>query len=234
VVSRFRQSEQFFQISSYKEVRELAMQILNRDRNYPVIALTPRRGEERPALSVARVRKIVGQGTPVYFIPSYDFMIRLNQLLPRFLSVSSGAARLWWPGVGERSQPEDHPKFYELGGASREFVYEWLESEFAPSPLPSPLITTTFSALPPPASHEERRLRRPACAPAVDSTKLLSHFDGSHTMSHGELAHRAGISRSAAHRYLTELVCLGYLIETRERRYRLVASAMPVPPESGA
>jgi hypothetical protein len=222
LVSGNQSSDLFIQVSSPREVRDLASQILSRDRDYPVIALTARPDEQRPALSVERIRGIVGPSTPIYFIPSDRLAVRLSHFLPRCLAVSGGAARLWWPGVGKDSRPEDHPKFYGLRGDYQEEVYDWLEGEFRP-----PLRPMTPTA--PTLAHTGRSPRQPlngqrGSGAFVSGMKILSYFAGSRPLGHGELASRAGISRSLAHRCLVELASLGYLTETRERRYGLAGA----------
>jgi hypothetical protein len=210
-----------FEITSHREIRELASQIVSPDRGYPVIAITARPGEREPALSIERIRKIVGPDTPIYFIPSYDLALRLSHLLPRPMTLGGGAGRLWWPGVDGDSRPEDHPKFYALRGEAEEVVYEWLEGEFRPSSMP-PLTLGD----PPPLVHVIRRRRRPhghqqLGVTLISGIRLLAHFDDGQAIGHGTLARRAGLSPSSAHRCLVELTWLGYLIQTRERRFRL-------------
>jgi hypothetical protein len=210
-----------FEITSHREVRELAGQIVSRDRGYPVIALTARPGEQKPALSLQRIRGIVGPDTPIYFIPSYHLALRLSHLLPRSMTVGGGAGRLWWPGVDKDSRPEDHPKFDALRGEAEEVVYEWLEGEFHPSAAPPLTLGDT-----PPLVHVMRRRRRlhnhhQLNVTLASGVRLLAHFDGSQAIGHGTLARRSGMPTSSAHRCLVELTWLGYLVETRERRFRL-------------
>lgn len=223
-VSTHQPDALYCEISSHREVRDLASQILSRDRGYPVIALTARPGEHEPALSVKRIREIVGPDVPIYFLSSYSFSLRLSYLLPRCLSVSGGAGRLWWPGVDKDSRPQDHPKFYSRPGNYQDMVYEWLESELRPSPTPPLKLTGP----PPPLVHTARPGKQPDTGLGLDARimsgmKILSQFASSQTtMGHRELAARLNLSRSCAHRCLVELTLLGYLVETRERRFRLV------------
>ncbi len=211
----------FFEVTSHREVRELASQIASRDRGYPVIVLTARTGEYEPALSVARIRGIVGPDTPIYFVVSFDLALRLSHLLPRVMTVGGGAGRLFWPGVDKDSRPEDHPKFYALKGEAEDLVYEWLEDEFRPSSAPLLMLGD-----PPPLVHAMRNRRRLAdCRQRrimlIDGVKLLAYFDGSQAIGHGTLASCTALSPSSAHRCLVELTWLGYLVETRERRFQL-------------
>jgi len=209
-----------FEITSHREVRELASQIVSRDRGYPVIALTARPGEQKPALSLRRIRGIVGPDTPIYFIPSSHLAVRLSHLLPRSMTVGGGAGRLWWPGVDKDSRPEDHPKFCALRGEAEEVVYEWLESEFHPTSAP-PLMLDDVPLL----VHVIRRRRR-SCdrrlgITLIGGVRLLAYFDDKRAIGHGELASSTGLTRPVAHSCLVELTGLGYLVETRERRFRL-------------
>lgn len=210
----------YFEITSHREVRELASQIVSRDRGYPVIALTAKPGMKEPVFSIKRIREIVGPDTPIYFIVSYHLALRLSHLLPRSMTVSGGAGRLWWPGVDEDSRSEDHPKFCALRGEAEEVVYEWLEGEFRPTPAP-PLMPDDV----PPLVHVIR-CRRRSCdrrlgITLISGVTLLAYFDDKRAIGHGELANSTGLTRPVAHRCLVELTCLGYLVETRERRFRL-------------
>jgi hypothetical protein len=211
----------YFAITSHREVHELASQIASRDRGYPVITLTARPGERKPALSVKRIREIVGPDTPIYFLRSYDLALRLSHLLPRLMTFSGGAGRLWWPGVDKDSRPEDHPKFIALRGDAEDMVYEWLEGEFHPAPA----LPLTLEEVPPLVHvircHRRLRGGRRVGITLISGMKLLAHFDDKRAVGHGELANSAGLSRPVAHRCLVELAWLGYLVETRERRFRL-------------
>jgi hypothetical protein len=117
-------------VTSERQVRLLADQVLDGARDYPMVCLTARPGEHAPALSGERVRGIVGPGIPVYFIAAHRLTRRLGGLLPERLDVFGGAARVWWPGVTRDSDPEEHLLVYDARGIYGEECYERLADEF--------------------------------------------------------------------------------------------------------
>lgn len=219
--------EHFIRISSPRQVRALASEILSPERTYPVIALTACPGELEPALSTRRIREIVGECTPVYFIPTYELALHLSCFLPRCLAVRRGAARLWWPGADKDSRPEEHPKFYDVRGDYQDLVYEWLEGEFNSPPEPQPVRVPARSRTSRPAGRPARHPhnRAPQKVTLIGIVKILAQFTGDRLMGHTELACRMRISRPLAQRRLSELAAMGLLVETRERRYQLAHRA---------
>lgn len=217
-------NEHFSEVRSTREVRGLAHEIFSRERDYPIIGLTARPGEQRPPLSGARIRQIVGPGTSLYFVASYDAALMLSYFLPRCLAVNRGAARLWWPGVDKHSKPEEHPRFYDVRGCYQEQIYDWLEGEFRPP------LTPYLAPVRPCRSTRGVRLtgqpptERGAGVDLTVSMNVLAHFVDGRAMGHQEVAQHADISRSMAARCLIELTALGYLTETRERGYRLAGA----------
>jgi hypothetical protein len=117
-------------VTSEHQVRALADEILDRDRDYPVVCLTSRPGDRGPALSGERVRGIVGPGIPVYFIAAHRLTLRLRKLLPERLDVFGGATRVWWPGITRESDPEEHLLVHDTRGVYGEEAYERLAGEF--------------------------------------------------------------------------------------------------------
>jgi hypothetical protein len=117
-------------VTSEHQVRALADEILDRDRDYPVVCLTSRSGDRGPALSGERVRGIVGPGIPVYFIAAHRLTLRLRKLLPERMDVFGGATRVWWPGITRESDPEEHLLVYDTRGVYGEEAYERLTGEF--------------------------------------------------------------------------------------------------------
>lgn len=219
--------EHFTRVSSPRQVRALASEILSCERTYPVIALTASPGEMEPALSTRRIREIVGAHTPIYFIPSYDLALHLSCFLPRCLAVRRGAARLWWPGADKDSRPEEHPKFYDVRGDYKDLVYEWLEGEFNSPPEPHPVKVAPVSSTRRPTRRQARRSTRlphsrgPQNVTLIGIVKILAQFTPDRVMGHTQLACRMRISRSLAQRRLAELAAMGLLVETHERRYQL-------------
>lgn len=216
-------NEQFREVNSARQVRALAREILSRNRDYPIIGLTAAPGDCGPSLSVQRIRGIIGPNTPIYFIACWDIAGLLSYFLPRCLGVNRGAARLWWPGVDKHSRPQDHPRFYDVQADYQEEVYDWLEGEFRP-PLTPYLAVGEAGPGPKVFVDSQSEAERRAGTAAMTAMKVLSYFAGGRAVGHREVARRAGISRSLAARCLIELTSLGYLIETRERGYRLAGA----------
>jgi hypothetical protein len=104
-------------VTSVPEVRSLANTILSSDRDYPVVGLTARAGEQHPAMSPERVRGVVGPAIPIYFMTRHYLEVRLEQFLPSGLCVHDGNARLWWPGVNATSKSKDHPLIRNVSAA---------------------------------------------------------------------------------------------------------------------
>jgi DNA-binding transcriptional ArsR family regulator len=104
-------------VSSSASVQTLCEEILDDGRTYPIVALTSRRHEHQPALSVPDAREIVGDAVPIYVIPTGRATIALRWCLPERLNVFGGAARVWWPGVSIDSDPADHPLIFDPSGA---------------------------------------------------------------------------------------------------------------------
>lgn len=102
--------------SSIASVCSVCDEILSASRQVALIGLTSRPGEQSPAVSALAVRQIVGDEVGVYFIPTGELTYALCELLPERLGVFGGAARLWWPGVSEASDPRDHPLIYDGAG----------------------------------------------------------------------------------------------------------------------
>jgi len=112
----------------------MCAEILREDRAHPLVGLTCRAGARDPALPVDRVCEIVG-GIPVYVIEPTQARAS-KTLLPDRLAVFGGAARVWWPGVGEDSDPF-HPVIFDATGVYGEDALERLAREFrVQSPQP--------------------------------------------------------------------------------------------------
>lgn len=90
-------------------VSGLAREVLDGERDYPVVCLTSRRGQLDPALDPEEVRDAVGENAFLCVVPTGSLTYRLKELLPPMLDVYEGAARIWWPGVSGASAPADHP-----------------------------------------------------------------------------------------------------------------------------
>lgn len=102
--------------------------ILSAERDYPVIGLTCRAGSTSPALSVERVRSIVGAEVPIFVIEP-SMVRKLREHLPRKLLVRGGAARVWHPGVLD-TDPLDHPLIDDPTGVYGGDALDRLADEF--------------------------------------------------------------------------------------------------------
>lgn len=124
-------------IESPRQVRRLADEILDRERDYPVVGLTAKAGASAPAMSASRVRDIIGGGIPLYFVTTHRLTLRLSELLPDGLGVWAGATRIWWPGAGRDNDPEEHLVIYDAHGDYGEETYKRLENEMRVTSQPS-------------------------------------------------------------------------------------------------
>jgi len=123
-------------LSSERELTVLAEEILDPQRDYPIVCLTVRPGERDPALPATAVREIVGPGVPIYFVRTRRLTRYLGSLLPPHFDVWDGATRVWWPGVSERSDPIEHPRVYDPSGRYGQDSLQRLAAEFATKPRP--------------------------------------------------------------------------------------------------
>ena len=122
-------------VDSGGQLRAMCAEILREDRGHPLVGLTCRAGARDPALPVDRVREIVGPGIPVYVIEPPQARAS-KTLLPERHAVFGGAARVWWPGVSEDSDPF-HPVIFDGTGVYGEDALERLAREFrVQSPQP--------------------------------------------------------------------------------------------------
>jgi hypothetical protein len=113
----------------------MCAEILSDDRAHPLVGLTCRAGVRDPALPVDRVCEIVGEGIAVYVIEPAHARASKTLLPPRH-AVYGGAARVWWPGVSEGSDPF-HPVIFDATGVYGEDALERLAREFrVQSPQP--------------------------------------------------------------------------------------------------
>jgi hypothetical protein len=122
-------------VDSGAQLRAMCEEILREDREHPLVGLTCRAGARDPALPVDRVLELVGPGIPVYVIEPPQAKAS-KSLLPDRHSVYGGAARVWWPGVSEDSDPF-HPVIFDATGVYGEDALQRLAKEFrVKSPQP--------------------------------------------------------------------------------------------------
>jgi hypothetical protein len=116
-------------VATGRELRAMCALILRADRDFPVVGLTCRKGEPRPALAPGRAREIIGPGIPLFVIAPGEVRA-MKALLPERHDVFDGAARVWWPGVNKHSDPRDHPLFFDPAREYGERVLDELAREF--------------------------------------------------------------------------------------------------------
>lgn len=119
---------QLIAISDENGVERLARDLLDHERSYPIVCLTSRQREDQPALDAAAVAAMLGDRARLCFLPDGPLTRRLATLLPPKLAVFGGAARIWWPGLDERSDPYDHPLIQDRYRVYGELVLERLQA----------------------------------------------------------------------------------------------------------
>ena len=113
-------------VRTKRELDSLVAYLLG-DRGQPVVALAAIGGVELAVLAPRSVRVIVGPGPPIYAILQEGLLRRLTDALGSALTLTAGAARIWWPGLASSSDPRDHPLVSPLeveraGGLLEEFA----------------------------------------------------------------------------------------------------------------
>jgi hypothetical protein len=131
-------------VRSVVDLNAMVSALLDRERETPIIGLTTRRGEMRPSIPAADVRRIVGPDVPVYFIAGRTLGYKLKEILAPDLYVYGGASRVWWPGLNRKSNTYDHPLIVDVGPET----VMLLAAAIAHPPRASPL------------TRKDRRLRR--------------------------------------------------------------------------
>lgn len=116
----------------------LAAEILDPERTDPIVCLSTRAGEDRPAFDHHRVRKEVGRDAIIRAVRTGPASRFLSQLLPPQLGVFGGAARIWWPGVDDDADPRDHPLVLDRMGRYGPRAVEVLAERFAEGPPAGP------------------------------------------------------------------------------------------------
>jgi hypothetical protein len=91
-------------------LRDMVSHLLG-DRAEPVLGygFASSLGEVTPAVAVARLRPIVGPTARIYLVADERELDGLEQALGRRLALMAESVRVWWPGLGPRSDPGDHP-----------------------------------------------------------------------------------------------------------------------------
>lgn len=165
---------------------QLAAEILDPERTEPIVCLSTRSGEDRPAFDHHRVRKEVGRDAIVRAVRTGPASRYLSALLPPQLGVFGGAARIWWPGVDDDADPRDHPLILDRMGRYGPRALEVLGERFnegppsGPSDRPPvrPKHGGKLVALPGGAAREPRPEPAPrAATPDRDQALLLGALD---------------------------------------------------------
>jgi hypothetical protein len=103
-------------------LRGLVENLLSGDRQLPLVLLSSADAGSEPVLAPGRVRAVTGGPAEIYYVTT-DYLLRrfnaslrrrLGESTGRSLRLDAGAVRIYWPGVSERSSPEDHPFVPEL------------------------------------------------------------------------------------------------------------------------
>lgn len=96
------------EVRTKQELRSLIGYLLG-ERSQPVIGLAPLEGADMTVLPPRGVRAIVGPDPRIYVLRRDSLLGQLTKALGRGLTVTVGAARIWWPGLARTSDPFDHP-----------------------------------------------------------------------------------------------------------------------------
>lgn len=92
------------------EVAAFAADLLSPTRTRPVVAITTKSG--RPTLDPGALGERIRTLADVALLETGDATWALSEALPSRLDVYGGAVRIWWPGLGETSDPYDHPLLF--------------------------------------------------------------------------------------------------------------------------
>jgi hypothetical protein len=95
--------------------------LLLAERAHPVIGLASSLSDgESAVLAPSNIYEITGPSVRIYLLPDEDVLGELEAVLGRRLTLTPGAARIWWPGLTTRSDPADHPLVLPLEGGESE------------------------------------------------------------------------------------------------------------------
>jgi hypothetical protein len=101
-------------VDSGRELRTMCAEILRPGREHPVVGVSCLVGGSESLVDPIRVREVIGPGIPVYVIHA-RLTRALGGMLPTRHDVRGGAVRVWWPGVGQDSDPMEHPLILDDG-----------------------------------------------------------------------------------------------------------------------
>lgn len=109
---------------------DLVADLRSPDRVCAVVGVAWSLDGDGPVLAASRIRTIVDAGTRVYVIPNDALLRALRREIGPKLALAPGAVRVWWPGVGRRSDPGDHPLVLPLEGQAPEYMLAEFAREF--------------------------------------------------------------------------------------------------------
>jgi hypothetical protein len=111
------------------DLRRFCSDILSA-RERPLVGFAPGLEGEECRLTFADIRQAVGPGVRIYRISCEDLLHDLREMLGPELAIQLGTVRIWWPTVGERVDPGEHPAVAALEGEPRHILVEELASQF--------------------------------------------------------------------------------------------------------
>lgn len=160
----------------------LAGEVLDPERTEPIVCLSTRAGEDRPALDPRTVRKLVGREVLLRAVRTGPISRLVSTLLPPQMGVFGGAVRIWWPGVDDASDPSAHPLILDRTGRYGSRAIEALRERFAEGPPVRPEFhgAARLIALPGggdrPVHHRTEREHLPL-TPSEDQQLLLGALE---------------------------------------------------------
>ncbi|MCK9248673.1 MAG: hypothetical protein M0P31_06815 [Solirubrobacteraceae bacterium] len=102
--------------ATVEDALRLAREVRDAARTRPIVCLSTRAGEDRPALDPRDVREIAGRDVLLRAVRTGPASRALAEELPPRLGVFGGAARVWWPGVDDDADPRAHPLVMDRTG----------------------------------------------------------------------------------------------------------------------
>jgi predicted RNA-binding protein with RPS1 domain len=121
----------------------LAAQVLDDQREQPLICVTAPSWARDPLVDADRLAAELGEAARVFVMPTGDESWELTDRLPPRLDVYGGATRIWWPHVDAGADPYTHPLFFahdrsQSDDVIRQVVAAFRQHGIALSPRPEP------------------------------------------------------------------------------------------------
>ncbi len=113
-------------VRSRREIGSLVAHLLG-ERSQPVVALASIAPAGVAVLPPRDVRAVIGADPRIYVIAQDELLPELAENLGSALTLTAGAARIWWPRLTRDSDPQDHPLVSPIaveraGGLLEEFA----------------------------------------------------------------------------------------------------------------